>query len=108
MKLYGKENCKNDYERQVAGWIEAYDEKKADHKFDFAIASKEIVLSTDEDIEIDFIVVGQAGVFVIEVKGGEVSIIDGSWCSNGNLLKEPPFRQANDHYYGLWDYISKK
>ncbi len=108
MNIYGKENIKHESEKLVAEWIESYNPEKATHKFDFAVASKEIVISTDEDIEIDFVIVGQAGVFVLEVKGGEVSITDGEWRSNGDALKEPPFKQAKDHYYGLWEFINNK
>lgn len=106
MKIYGKENIKYDSEKIVAEWLESYDVSKAKHKFDFAIASKEFVIASDEDIEIDFILVGTAGVLVLEVKGGNVAINDGIWQSNKHVLPEDPFKQARRHFYGLWELIN--
>jgi hypothetical protein len=106
MYIYGKENIKHESEKLVAEWLESYNQENAKYKFDFAIASKELVIESDEDIEIDFVLAGQAGIFVIEVKGGNVSIEDGVWKSNGYDLKENPFKQAKHHFYGLWRFIN--
>lgn len=56
--------------------------------------------------EIDFIVCGPDGVFVLEVKGGGVSCRDGVWETRNrfgetNRLKESPFKQAEGAMHGL-------
>lgn len=56
--------------------------------------------------EIDFVVCGPEGLFVLEVKGGRVSCHDGIWETTNrygetNRLKESPFSQANGALHGL-------
>ena len=56
--------------------------------------------------EIDFIVCGPDGIFVLEVKGGGVSCRDGFWETRNrhgetNRLKESPFKQAESAMHGL-------
>lgn len=56
--------------------------------------------------EIDFVVCGPGGVFVLEVKGGRVSCHGGvweTWNRHGNVdrLTESPFRQAEGALHGL-------
>lgn len=56
--------------------------------------------------EIDFVVCGPDGVFVLEVKGGGVSCRDGIWETrnrHGSVeqLSESPFRQAEGALHGL-------
>ncbi len=55
--------------------------------------------------EIDFLVCGPDGVFVLEVKGGAVSCRDGVWETQNRYgshpLKESPFRQAEGALHGL-------
>jgi len=56
--------------------------------------------------EIDFIVCGTDGLFVVEVKGGGVSCRDGVWETYNRSgvkerLKESPFRQAEGALHGL-------
>lgn len=56
--------------------------------------------------EIDFIVCGPDGVFVLEVKGGGVSCRDGVWETRNRFgevsrLKESPFKQAEGGMHGL-------
>lgn len=60
--------------------------------------------------EIDFVVCGPEGLFVLEVKGGGVTCRDGIWetCDrygNQHRLKESPFRQAES---ALHDGLKKK
>jgi len=66
--------------------------------------------------EIDFVVCGAEGLFVLEVKGGRVSCHDGIWETTNRYgetdrLKESPFSQANSALHGLLkklpDTISK-
>ena len=55
--------------------------------------------------EIDFVICGPDGVFVLEVKGGAVSCRDGIWETQNRYgsdrLKESPFRQAEGALHGL-------
>ena len=56
--------------------------------------------------EIDFVVCGPGGLFVLEVKGGGVACHDGIWQTTNrygetNRLKESPFRQAEEALHGL-------
>lgn len=44
--------------------------------------------------EVDFIVISEAGIFCLEVKGGAVSRVDGVWHAGKRELKESPFAQV--------------
>jgi hypothetical protein len=56
--------------------------------------------------EIDFLICGPKGLFVIEVKGGGVSYSDGVWhyvnrYGEDNTSREGPFKQAESALHGL-------
>lgn len=56
--------------------------------------------------EIDFVVCGPGGLFVLEVKGGGVSCRDGVWETQNRFghverLRESPFKQAESALHGL-------
>lgn len=56
--------------------------------------------------EIDFVVCGPGGLFVLEVKGGGVACYDGVWETRNRYgvterLRESPFRQAEGALHGL-------
>ncbi len=56
--------------------------------------------------EIDFLVCGPSGIFVLEVKGGGVSCHDGLWETTNRYgetkkLRESPFKQAESALHGL-------
>ncbi|MGH7293594.1 MAG: NERD domain-containing protein, partial [Polyangiaceae bacterium] len=55
--------------------------------------------------EIDFLLCGKPGIFVLEVKGGGVGVSDGKWLTSSHdgksALKESPFRQAETAMHGL-------
>lgn len=55
--------------------------------------------------EIDFVICGPHGLFVLEVKGGGVSCHDGIWETTNtdgtSRLRESPFRQAEGALHGL-------
>jgi Nuclease-related domain/Uncharacterized conserved protein (DUF2075) len=44
--------------------------------------------------EIDFVVIGPFGVLCLEVKGGRITVDEGTWSTNGQELRESPFSQA--------------
>ena len=56
--------------------------------------------------EVDFLICGREGLFVIEVKGGGVSCHDGVWAYTNRFgevseSREGPFRQAESALHGL-------
>lgn len=60
--------------------------------------------------EIDFLIVGRPGLYVLEVKGGTVSCKNGVWSSTDrygvtHTLRESPFRQAQGALHGLMEKI---
>ena len=63
--------------------------------------------------EIDFVVCGPQGLFVLEVKGGGLSCHNGIWTTRDrygetNPLKESPFKQAESALHGLISKLSGK
>lgn len=64
---------------------------------------------TGEYGELDFvIIVPRVGLIIVEVKGGGVSVRDGTWTTrdrygNTHTLKRSPFKQAQD---GIWKLLS--
>ena len=62
--------------------------------------------------EVDFVVLGHSGLYVLEVKGGRIACEGGNWSSTdgrGNTftLRESPFRQAQTALHGLIDKVRK-
>lgn len=62
--------------------------------------------------EIDFVVISTRGIFVIEVKGGTISCIDGKWKHERPgrkpyYRKEGPWRQAEGAMIALRDRLAK-
>jgi hypothetical protein len=60
--------------------------------------------------EIDFLIVGQPGIFVLEVKGGSIKCESGVWYSTDHSgvthrLRESPFRQAQSALHGLMEKV---
>ena len=60
--------------------------------------------------EIDFVIWGPDGLYVIEVKGGRISCLDGVWQYQDRLgcvtqSQEGPFRQAESALHGLMDTL---
>ena len=56
--------------------------------------------------EIDYVICGPDGLFVLEVKGGRVSCLDGIWETTNRYgeterLRESPFKQAEGALHGL-------
>src|SRR5262245_16693337 len=56
--------------------------------------------------EVDFVVVTDAGVFCLEVKGGHIEHRRGDWFTNGKPLKESPFAQAGGSAAALYEYLA--
>jgi trehalose-6-phosphatase len=56
--------------------------------------------------EADFVIVCEYGLFVLEVKGGRISVRDGKWYTVNKhgeeyKLKESPFRQAEGALHAI-------
>lgn len=63
------------------------------------------------DVEVDFLVLfPDAGVAVIEVKGGTVSLADGQWLTQGNgrSRRIDPIRQARGAKHSLRRYLDRQ
>ena len=58
--------------------------------------------------EADFVLIGPAGVFVLEVKGGSVQRIDRRWMTNGKPLKQSPIEQAAGAAAALYADLSER
>lgn len=58
--------------------------------------------------EADFVVINQAGVLVIEVKGGAIRCEDRKWFQNDAHLSESPIEQAKDASFALIDLLRGK
>ena len=63
--------------------------------------------------EIDFLLLGPEGAFVLEVKGGRVSCADGIWTytdrfGREHISSEGPFEQAKSAMYALKKLLSEK
>ena len=63
--------------------------------------------------EIDFLLIGPDGIFILEIKGGRVSRKDGRWLftdryGNTNSKQESPFNQAKSSFYSLRSDVDNK
>lgn len=61
--------------------------------------------------EADFVIVGAHGVFVLEVKGGGISVNAGQWCTQGRSGKaniNDPFKQAEGALHAIRTRIEEK
>ncbi|WP_020508224.1 nuclease-related domain-containing DEAD/DEAH box helicase [Lamprocystis purpurea] len=63
--------------------------------------------------EIDFLIVGRPGIFVLEVKGGGVACHNGFWeytdrAGQGHTSPEGPFRQAQSALHGLMSKLQNR
>lgn len=111
MKVYGRERIKHGSEHSVADSLEKIDVRHLDGRISYAIASVRIPAQRGKEIEIDFLLVGKSGLFVLEVKGGEISIRNGIWYTtnhSGDTNKINPLEQAQDNYYRLWEFLHSK
>ncbi len=68
--------------------------------------------SRKEYAEADFVIIGPAGIFCLEVKGGEVKRNGGTWeigwPGRSYTSSEGPFKQAQGTKWPLIDYIRKQ
>ena len=111
MRVYGRERIRHQSEYTVADALEKVSTKHLDGRISFAIANVRVPAQRGKEIEIDFVLVGKAGLFALEVKGGEINIKDGVWHTtdhNGHTDKINPLEQAQDNFYRLWDFLHSK
>jgi len=60
--------------------------------------------------EADFVIVSKYGLFVLEVKGGGISVVDGVWSTigrKGTFKIQDPFKQANTAVHAIDAKIKK-
>lgn len=112
MKIYGLDRIKHEGEYRVAVALQKVDIKYLDGRISYAIASVIVPSQRGKEVEIDFVLVGRAGVFTLEVKDGIISINEGVWFTTnrktGITSKINPLRQSQDNYYALWEFLHSK
>jgi ketosteroid isomerase-like protein len=94
-------------ERQIFNWLSQMDEA------DWWYALHSLNLSEHrwkQMSEIDFLLVGRRGVFVLEVKGGRVQVEGGTWIftdrhGNERRRRQGPFKQAESAMFSLKDRL---
>lgn len=59
------------------------------------------------DGEADFLLLHRKGLLILEVKGGQIHIVDGQWMSNDNKIRNP-FEQALDSRKALQRYVLER
>lgn len=96
-KIYGHDKTTHRIEKQVydaflksASSLEKY--------FAFGIANW---TRYGNEMESDLILVGKAGIFVIEIKGGRLDVRDGLYHQNGKPMNKSPLKQASDNYWNI-------
>ncbi len=111
MRIYGRDRIKHQSEQIVADALQKVDTKYLDDRISYAIASVIVPSQRGKEVEVDFVLVGKAGVFALEVKGGKITIDGGVWYTTnhkGNTEKINPLRQTQDNYYVLWEFLHSK
>ncbi len=112
MKIYGLERIKHEGEYHVAESLQKIDTKYLDGRISFGISSVIVPSQRGKEVEIDFVLIGKAGIFVLEVKDGIISIENGIWFTTnrktGVSSKINPLRQSQDNYYALWEFLHSK
>ena len=89
---------KSSGERKVFDWLRRID--------DDSLTAFHSVLTTKQEKkrfgEIDFLIVGPVGIFVLEVKSGGVHIDEGNWYygKESKPNREGPFKQADAAFHG--------
>lgn len=58
-----------------------------------------------DEMESDLILVGRAGLYVIEVKGGKIDVRDGVYHQNGKQMKTSPLKQASTNYWKVMNIL---
>lgn len=105
MKVYGKENCRAPSELTFYDWLSKVNTNKLKHKVSFGVASVRPERKSGPDVEVDFVLIGEAGVLAIEVKGGIITIdSEGTWQQNNREISNP-FIQSMDNFHSLMDYL---
>lgn len=61
-----------------------------------------IHVNGQSEIQIDFFLVCEKGVIIVEVKGGEIGVRNGSfYFTKGSVMPRSPFEQARDYMYAM-------
>lgn len=103
-KIYFDEQIENRAERMV---FDALSHIKADEiskSFSFAVANW---TKYGDEWECDFILVGRAGIYVIEVKGGKIKVENNVYYQNGIEMDKSPAEQAARNRRKLRDILQE-
>lgn len=96
-------------ERQIFSWLAQIE----DEGWSYALHSLNLSEHPYKRMgEVDFLVVGRRGIYVLEVKGGRVSHKDGIWTHTdrwgaSRRKRESPFQQAQSAMFALSERLSK-
>lgn len=92
-KIYFDEPLENRGEKLVFDALSKIDAEKISRSFSFAIANW---TKFGDEWECDFILVGRAGTYVVEVKAGRITVKNGIYYQNGRELDSPPQQAARN------------
>lgn len=101
--IYGLEQADHPVEKRVLDVIMRHSDS-LDKLFSFGIANW---ARYGDEMESDLILVGRLGIFVVEIKGGNIDIQEGSYRQNGKMMKTPPLRQASSNYWKIMKLLEE-
>jgi len=97
-KIYQTEQITNRGEKIVFDALNKIPNEQIANLFSFGVANWS---KYGNEQECDFVLVGCAGIFVIEVKGGNITVENGEYNQNGRKMDKSPLKQASDNYWSL-------
>lgn len=98
LKIYQTEQITNRGEKLVFEALSEILDEQIANLFSFGVANW---AKYGNEQECDFILVGRAGIFVIEVKGGNITVENGAYVQSGRKMDKSPLKQASDNYWSL-------
>lgn len=84
-------------EKKVADVLRRLDDRRISHIFSFGVINRNL---SNTDHEADLVLIGPAGVYVVEIKSGPIKIEDGQYF-RGNTKLKSPIIQAKQAWYDL-------
>lgn len=104
MKIFGNSlDYAHRSEKTVSDVLRRLDDQKIKHLFTFGLINRNL---SNTDHEADLILVGPAGVFLIEIKSGPIRVEDGQYYRGNNMLKSP-IMQAKQAWYDLQEHLKE-
>lgn len=102
MKIYGNTlDYAHRSEKTVSDLLRRLDEDRISHLFSFGVINRNL---SNTDHEADLILVGRAGVFLVEIKSGPIHIIEGQYY-RGDIKLKSPILQAKQAWYDITEVL---